>query len=107
MAHTPDAPQFSPPEPRGFSEHTRRSSSENAHEQGWGLNEEQRRQIPPDQQQRGGTDYDYGAQDFGDSPINTSAAQPPARTRKKPAQSESQNVGEEADGKPPARRKSA
>ena len=27
----------------------------------------------------GGTDYDYGAQDFGDLPVDTSSAKPPAR----------------------------
>lgn len=71
MANTPED-QSSAPEPRGFGEHTRRSSSENAHQQGWGLMEEERRQIPAAQQRRGGTDYDYGAQDFGDIPADTS-----------------------------------
>ena len=65
------------PEPRGFGEHTRKRSGENAHRQGWGLNEEERRKLPPGGQANGGgTDYDYGAQDFGDRPVDTS----PART---------------------------
>jgi hypothetical protein len=68
------------PEPRGFSEHTRRGSSENAHQQGWGLNEEERRSVVAQKQESdGGTDYDYGARDFGDSPVNTEAAKLPAR----------------------------
>lgn len=64
-------------EPRGFSEHTRKSPSENAHEQGWGLNEENRTKLPQGEQvQEGGTDYEYGARDFGDTPVDTSAARP-------------------------------
>lgn len=107
MTQDPAAPQSSSPEPKGFSEHTRRTSSENAHEQGWGLNEDQRRNIPPDQQHRGGTDYEYGAQDFGDSPVDTSKAQRPAVARTNPSESESQNVGGEADRKQSVRRKTA
>lgn len=68
-------------EPRGFGEHSRKSPSENAHEQGWGLNEEQRTQLPHGKQPTdGGTDYDDGAQDFGDTPVDTSAAKPAANT---------------------------
>ncbi|HZZ37790.1 MAG TPA: hypothetical protein VFE06_01585 [Acidobacteriaceae bacterium] len=107
MAQNPDDQHSSSPEPRGFGEHTRKTSSENAHEQGWGLNEDQRRHIPPDQQRRGGTDYDYGAQDFGDLPVDTSTAQPPAGKRPRPAQSESQNVSGEADRKRSTRQKTA
>lgn len=84
MPQTPNETQTSAPEPRGFGEHTRKTSSEHAHEQGWGLNEDDRRRIPADQQKRGGTDYDYGARDFGDVPSDTSAAR-----RAKPPQSES------------------
>lgn len=66
-------------EPQGFSEHTRRRPSENAHEQGWGLNEEERTRLPQGKQgYEGGADYDYGARDFGDSAVDTSAAQPSA-----------------------------
>jgi hypothetical protein len=67
------------PEPRGFSEHTRKASGENAHQQGWGLNEDERRHLPEGKKDyEGGTDYEYGAQDFGDSPVDTSAAKPAA-----------------------------
>ena len=65
------------PEPRGFGEHSRGLSSEYAHEQGWGLNEEERRAQPEEKQAPdGGTDYDYGARDFGDEAVDTSAARP-------------------------------
>jgi hypothetical protein len=58
-------------EPRGLGEHARGLAGEYAHEQGWGLNEEQRRKtVPGPQDTDGGTDYDYGAQDFGDEPVN-------------------------------------
>lgn len=70
-------------EPLGFGEHTRRISGERAHEQGWELNEEERRKLPGEKQDyEGGTDYDYGAQDFGDTPVDTSAAKPAAGARK-------------------------
>ena len=65
------------PEPRGFGEHTRGLSGEYAHEQGWGLNEDQRKLQPePAQQADGGNDFDYGAQDFGDEAVDTSSAKP-------------------------------
>ena len=58
-------------EPRGFGEHARGLTSEYAHEQGWGLNEEERRKVEPSPNDtEGGIDYDYGARDFGDEPIN-------------------------------------
>lgn len=61
-----------PKEPRGFGEHTRGLSGEYAHEQGWGLDVEERsRQSPVPQDIDGGTDYEYGAADFGDSAVNT------------------------------------
>lgn len=73
-------------EPSGFGEHTRKSSSENAHEQGWGLNQEERTRVADEKQEsQGGTDYDYGAQDFGDIPVDTSAAQPAPDTLRKNA----------------------
>ncbi len=66
-----------PPEPRGFGEHARGLAGEYAHEQGWGLNEEERTKQPPAEQQAdGGADYDYGARDFGDEAVNTSTAKP-------------------------------
>ena len=64
-------------EPRGFGEHTRGLAGEYAHEQGWGLNEEERRTGPEGAQASdGGADYDYGAQDFGDEAVDTSSAKP-------------------------------
>ena len=64
-----------PVEPRGFGEHVRGLAGENAHEQGWQLHEEQRRRQPEGAQDTdGGTDYEYGARDFGDEPVNTGSA---------------------------------
>ena len=61
-----------PREPRGFGEHTRGLSGEYAHEQGWALDEEERtKQASTPQDTDGGADYDYGARDFGDAPVNT------------------------------------
>lgn len=65
------------PEPRGFGEHTRGLAGEYAHEQGWGLNEEERKAQPRGKQATdGGTDYEYGARDFGDEAADTSIAKP-------------------------------
>lgn len=65
--------QQPPQEPRGFGEHTRGLAGEYAHEQGWGLDVEERTKQPEAPQDiDGGTDYEYGAQDFGDVPVNTS-----------------------------------
>ena len=64
-------------EPVGFGEHTRGLSGEYAHEQGWGLNEAERTKLPEAKQDfEGGTDYDYGARDFGDTAVDTSNVQP-------------------------------
>ena len=55
------------PEPRGFGEHSKGLAGEYAHEQGWGLHEAERTALPKDRQPTyGGTEYDYGARDFGD-----------------------------------------
>jgi hypothetical protein len=58
-------------EPRGLGEHNRAVTSTRAHEQGWGLNEEDREKAPegrPDYY--GGKGYDYGsAEDFGDTAV--------------------------------------
>ena len=60
-------------EPRGFGERSRGLAGEYAHEQGWGLDVEERtRQAKAPQDIDGGTDYNYGAADFGDDPVNTS-----------------------------------
>jgi hypothetical protein len=64
-------------EPRGLGEHTRDLASEYVHEQGWGLNEEERTRLPDKKEDyQGGTDYEYGARDFGNSAVDTSGAQP-------------------------------
>ncbi len=76
MAEDKDAGAFAE-EPKGFGEHTRGLASEYAHEQGWGLNEEERTRQPEEKQPSdGGTDYDYGARDFGDTAVDTSAVTP-------------------------------
>jgi len=73
--------------PKGFSPGARGPAGENAHEQGWQLNEEERTRIAKSMQGKtGGKDYNYGARDFGDRPIDTSSAdataqQPPAQPR--------------------------
>ena len=65
------------PEPSGFTSHTRSLAGEYAHEQGWGLNEEERTKLPDAKQDfEGGTDYEYGARDFGDTAVDTSAVTP-------------------------------
>lgn len=70
-------------EPRGFSEHTRKAPSENAHEQGWGLNQDERTQLPKEKQDwEGGTDYDYGPRDFSDTAVDTHQAQPAPDAKK-------------------------
>lgn len=57
-------------EPRGFGEHARGPAAGKAHEMGWDLNEDARTQPPQDGENTyGGTDYNYGAQDFGDDPV--------------------------------------
>ena len=64
-------------EPRGFGERSRGLASEYAHEQGWGLDEEERTRQPEGRQATdGGTEYDYGARDFGDEAADTSGIDP-------------------------------
>jgi hypothetical protein len=66
-----DQQRGKPPEPLGFGEHTRGLPGEYAHEQGWELNEEERRrQAASPRDTDGGNDYNYSAQDFGDEPAN-------------------------------------
>lgn len=69
---TENAEKKPPSEPRGFGQHTRGLAGEYAHEQGWGLDVEERTKLPDQPQDSdGGTDYEYGARDFGDDPVNT------------------------------------
>jgi hypothetical protein len=61
-------------EPHGLGEHARGLASEYAHEQGWQLNEDERIRLPLGKQNTdGGTDYEYGARDFGDEPVDTAS----------------------------------
>ena len=88
-------------QPRGFGEQTRGLSGEYAHEQGWGLNVEERTKEPDTPQNTdGGNDYEYGARDFGDEPVNTAvAAQPGDRIQnsKSNANEESSSEGRKGD----------
>jgi len=60
-----------------LGEHARGLASEYAHEQGWRLNEEERtRQAAEQEDAGGGRDYEYGARDFGDTAVDTSAVRP-------------------------------
>jgi hypothetical protein len=64
--------KYKPVEPRGFGPRSRGLSGEYAHEQGWGLDVDERTKISTSPQDTdGGTDYEYGARDFGDEPVNT------------------------------------
>jgi hypothetical protein len=72
-----------PHEPAGFTPRSSGLASERAREQGWQTNEDERRQLPEGKRDvDGGTDYDYGAQDFGDQPVDTSSAEPPIESIK-------------------------
>ena len=60
--------------PKGFSPGLRGPAGENAHEQGWQLNEEERTRTAKSMTGKtGGRDYNYGARDFGDRPVDTSS----------------------------------
>ncbi|HWE86293.1 MAG TPA: hypothetical protein VG267_15225 [Terracidiphilus sp.] len=74
------------PEPAGFTPRSGGLASEYAREQGWDTNEEQRSKTPAEKQAYdGGLDYDYGAQDFGDTAEDTSSAEPENPAKKQPA----------------------
>jgi hypothetical protein len=61
-------------EPEGFTPETQGQAGKAAREEGWGLNEEERTKLPQGQHPEfGGKDYDYGAQDFGDTPSRAGA----------------------------------
>ena len=84
----PDKPNDSR-DPQGFTPRSSRRASEYAREQGWQMNEEERVKTPTEKQPYdGGTDYDYGARDFGDSAEDTSAAQPSAEAKKETKKNE-------------------
>lgn len=70
--------------PMGFTRRSRGLSGEYAHEQGWGLNQEERSKTSTTKQNfDGGRDYDYGPRDFGDSAVDTSRARPHSGQSKK------------------------
>ena len=72
------------PVPQGFTPKSGGLASEYAREQGWGINEEERKKTPQQKQDYdGGRNYDYGAQDFGDTAVDTSSAD--SATQQKPA----------------------
>ena len=69
----PESKQRPEAEPLGFAEHTRSLPAEYAHEQGWRMNERERRAVGSQPEDiDGGTDFEYGARDFGDEPVDTS-----------------------------------
>lgn len=56
-------------EPEGLAADNRGREAEIASEEGWGTDEEKRREQPKQRPAHyGGKGYDYGAQDFGDTP---------------------------------------
>jgi hypothetical protein len=77
-------PKDAPPhEPAGFTPHSSGLASERAREQGWQTNEDERRRLPEGKRDvDGGTDYDYGARNFGDQAVDTSSSEPQADTKK-------------------------
>jgi hypothetical protein len=64
-----------PAEPLGFSRRTRGLGAEYAHEQGWGLDQDERTKLSQTPENPSGKEYDYGARDFGDEPRNTEGPQ--------------------------------
>jgi hypothetical protein len=65
-----------PVEPRGFGKHTHGLAAEYAHEQGWGLDVDERTKLSPTPENPRGKEYDYGARDFGDEPRSTEGPAP-------------------------------
>jgi len=61
--------------PKGFCPGLRGPSGENAHEQGWRINEEERTKDAKTLQGRTASrDFNYGSRDFGDRPVATRPA---------------------------------
>jgi hypothetical protein len=65
--------------PKGFSPGARGPAGENAHEQGWQLNEEERTRIAKLMQGKTGG-RDSTTRDFGDKPRDTSSANAPLQS---------------------------
>ncbi len=68
-----------PHEPAGLGVRSHGLAAEYAHEQGWGSDEEQRTKAP-EEAATGGTDYNYGAADFGDTPVDEKGVEPSPQT---------------------------
>ena len=61
-------------DPEGFTPGTQGEAGKAAREEGWGLNEDERKKPPQGlHPEFGGKDYDYGPQDFGDTPSRAGA----------------------------------
>lgn len=105
----PQEKQESPPvrTPAGFTPHSGGLASEYAREMGWGLNEPERAKEPEQKQDAdGGTNYDYGAADFGDTAKDTNKVMPPAVGETKqtaPVKSKPPIIIVKADTKPAPR----
>ncbi len=68
-------------EPAGFGLHNHGRAAEYAQEQGWGTNEEERtRPAENPAVVSGGTNYNYGPQDFGDTPVKEGSVEPDPET---------------------------
>ena len=64
-------------EPAGLGVHNHGPAAEYAQEQGWGTEEDSRKQpTEAGKEATGGTDYEYGARDFGDNPKNEGGIEP-------------------------------
>jgi hypothetical protein len=71
--------------PAGFTPRTGGLASEYAREMGWGLNEPQRAKEPEAKQDAdAGTNYNYGAADFGDTAKDMSEAKTPVKNEPRP-----------------------
>jgi hypothetical protein len=67
----------SPKEPAGLGLHNHGRAAEYAQEQGWGTNEEERTKPGENPSAvSGGTNYNYGSQDFGDMPVKEANVEP-------------------------------
>ena len=94
-------------DPQGFTPRSSQRASEYAREQGWQMNEGERVKTPTEKQPYdGGTDYDYGARDFGDSPEDTSAAKAPAEMKKE-AKKSAEKLDSKATAKTASRKQNA
>lgn len=95
--------------PSGLTPRSGGRSSQFASQQGWGTNEAERTETPKQKQDSdGGMDYDYGARDFGDTPLrvsppNTSKEMSKDRSKPKAAPTPRGEAAKPDAGKPPAK----